>query len=275
MPNNFAERKLIALTFSPEIGHTNIVLQSIFPSFWSLRVTHFVRSTVLLLGSVLITLLVPISLTLGSVRLLMTGAYLQVEYNKADFPPDDYGFTLADRLHYAPVAVAYLVSGPDNALSILTFPDGRAFYNSRELQHMADVRRVTQTAFAIGVAILAFCLLIGLLLSRSASGRTALRAGLMGGAALTLAAIVALAVGVLLAWETFFTGFHNMFFAAGTWTFEYSDSLIRLFPERFWQDAALTIGGFTVLGALIILGIGVIWAWRGHKSSIASHDIPI
>ena len=232
--------------------------------------THFARSVVLLVGSVLITLLVPICLTLGSARLLMTSAYLQLEYNKSDFPPDDYGFTLADRLHYAPVAVDYMVSGPDNALSILTFPDGRAFYNSRELQHMADVRRVTQMAFAVGLAILAVGLLIGLLLARSVSGRAALRAGLIGGAVLTLAAVVALAVGVLVAWDTFFTSFHNMFFAAGTWTFEYSDSLIRLFPERFWQDAALTIGGLTVVGALIILGVCVIWAWRERRQSSRS-----
>ena len=189
----------------------------------------------------------------------MTGAYMQVEYYKADFPPDDFGFTLADRLHYAPIAVDYLVAGPDDALSILTFADGRPFYNSRELQHMADVRRVTQTAFIIGLIIFGSALLVGLLLSRSSLGRNALRTGLIGGSVLTLAAIIMLDIGVLVAWDTFFTGFHQMFFEAGTWTFEYSDSLIRLFPVRFWQDAALTIGGITTAGALLILIISLIW----------------
>jgi integral membrane protein (TIGR01906 family) len=52
-----------------------------------------------------------------------------------------------------------------------------------------------------------------------------------------------------LSWDTFFTSFHSIFFASGTWQFEYSDTLIRLFPEQFWFDAAVTIGALTILGA--------------------------
>lgn len=221
-------------------------------------------------GALFILLLVPVGLTLGSIRLLVTSAYLQIEYNKADFPPDVYGFTLADRLHYAPFAVNYMIGGPADALAILTFPDGRPFYNNRELQHMADVRQVTQTAFAVGLLLFAVGLLVGLLLARSERGRLALRSGLIGGALLTIAAIVALAVGVLLAWDTFFTMFHELFFAAGSWTFDYTDSLIRLFPERFWQDAALTIGGLTLTGALIVLAAAWRWARRSMQQTAGS-----
>ena len=46
------------------------------------------------------------------------------------------------------------------------------------------------------------------------------------------------------------------FFAAGTWTFEYSDTLIRLFPEAFWYDAALTIAGLSVGGGLLLAFAG-------------------
>jgi integral membrane protein (TIGR01906 family) len=60
-------------------------------------------------------------------------------------------------------------------------------------------------------------------------------------------------VSAVVAWDTFFTAFHQLFFAGGTWVFAYSDTLIRLFPEQFWFDAALTVGGLTLLGALALL----------------------
>ncbi len=47
---------------------------------------------------------------------------------------------------------------------------------------------------------------------------------------------------VLVAFGVIFVAFHNVFFEAGTWTFLYSDTLIRLFPERFWRDTFLAVG---------------------------------
>jgi hypothetical protein len=35
--------------------------------------------------------------------------------------------------------------------------------------------------------------------------------------------------------------------------FLYEDTLIRLFPEQFWFDAALFIGALTVIGAVVTL----------------------
>ena len=43
-------------------------------------------------------------------------------------------------------------------------------------------------------------------------------------------------VFMFVAWNLAFTVFHNIFFDSGTWTFFYTDSLIRLFPEQFWFD---------------------------------------
>ncbi len=223
------------------------------------------------LAAIVVTLAVPVCLALGSIRLLMTSGYLSIEYHKADFPPDDYGFTLEDRLRYGVYAIDYLTNSADiSYLGNLTFPNGQPFFNSRELQHMADVKRVTQAAFTVGWAVLALLALLALLMTRSASGRAALRTGLFGGAALTLGLLAALAAGVLLAWETFFTRFHELFFANGTWQFEYSDSLIRLYPERFWQDAALTIGGLSAVGALAILIGCTVWVRRAAHATRAT-----
>ncbi len=224
-----------------------------------------IRSILLAAAALFVTISVPILLMLGSARLLMTDLYLQVEYNKADFPSDPYGLTLADRLHYAPYAVDYLINSSGIAfLGDLKFPDGTSFFNAHELQHMADVKKVAQAAFALGLGDVVILAVLGLILGRSAAGRAALRGGVLGGAAFTLMLLIALTVGVLVAWDTLFTDFHQLFFAAGTWQFFYSDSLIRLFPERFWQDAALTIGGLSGLGAVLILVGSWLWSRRGQ-----------
>jgi len=50
----------------------------------------------------------------------------------------------------------------------------------------------------------------------------------------------------------FFVAFHEVFFDPGTWVFRYSDTLIRLFPERFWRDAFLAIAALSLVGGLAV-----------------------
>jgi integral membrane protein (TIGR01906 family) len=54
----------------------------------------------------------------------------------------------------------------------------------------------------------------------------------------------------------FFSGFHGLFFEGDSWLFAYTDTLIRLFPIRFWQDTFLFAAGIAVAGGLALaLGI--------------------
>ncbi len=54
----------------------------------------------------------------------------------------------------------------------------------------------------------------------------------------------------------FFSGFHALFFEGDSWLFAYSDTLIRLFPLRFWQDTFLFATLIAVAGGLgLALGI--------------------
>ena len=57
-------------------------------------------------------------------------------------------------------------------------------------------------------------------------------------------------------WQ-FFTDFHGLFFSGNSWQFLYSDTLIRLFPLRFWQDAFLFAGIIDILGGLAF-GVGLL-----------------
>ena len=70
---------------------------------------------------------------------------------------------------------------------------------------------------------------------------------------LTVGLIVAVLVYLALNFNSLFVNFHKVFFEGDTWLFLYSDSLIRLFPERFWRDAFIWIGTMA-LGSGAALG---------------------
>jgi integral membrane protein (TIGR01906 family) len=220
---------------------------------------HENRRSVLRILGIYITITMPFLLALMSIRVVMTPLFLGLEYNRADFPEDFYGFSRVDRLNYAPYALEYLLNSDDiDFLGDLRFPDGTSMYNARELHHMRDVKVVTQYAY-LGLVIGGIAAIIAAVYLYRAD-RSALRRALFSSAVFTLSIIAAIIVIAIINWDFFFTGFHNLFFTSGTWRFEYSDTLIRLFPEQFWFDAALTIGCLTVLGSVVLLVIA--WKWK-------------
>lgn len=211
------------------------------------------RNTLLIQAQrIFIILAYPFLLVMIFVRIVMSPLFLQFEYNRPGFPEDFYGFTVQDRMSYAPIAIEYLLNAEDiSFLGDLRFPNGTEMYNVRELQHMRDVKLVTQYAFiaAVIVGILAVATAYVLWHSRPHM----LCAALLTGSRLTIGIIAAIVIISVISWDTFFTTFHTLFFAGGTWQFAYSDTLIRLFPEQFWFDAAIIIGGATLLVSLITL----------------------
>ena len=72
---------------------------------------------------------------------------------------------------------------------------------------------------------------------------------------------------MLISWDTFFTNFHKVFFEGDSWLFRRSDTLIRLFPEQFWFDAALTVGGLTVSIALLSMAGAAFWKRRTIRNT--------
>jgi integral membrane protein (TIGR01906 family) len=120
---------------------------------------------------------------------------------------------------------------------------------------MIDVKLVVQAAMNFWYVSLAGLLFLLLWALRGGWTDTFLQ-GLARGGWLTIFAVGAVILFVLIGFGFFFVFFHDVFFDPGTWMFEYSDTLIRLFPERFWRDAFLAIGMISVLGGLgLALGL--------------------
>jgi integral membrane protein (TIGR01906 family) len=203
-----------------------------------------------------VMVLVPVVLVLTAVRLLLNPAFLIYEYNTPGFPQDPIGFTREERLHWAGIALEYLVNQEGiEFLGDLRFDDGRPVYNDRELRHMVDVKQAVQAT--LWVWRLSMIALVALSIWAWQGGWAAeLREGLRRGGWLTVFLLLGILVLVLFAWRFFFVLFHNIFFEEGTWMFEFTDTLIRLFPERFWSDIFIIIGGFALLFGLA-LGLGL------------------
>jgi integral membrane protein (TIGR01906 family) len=205
--------------------------------------------------SFLVSLLVPLALIGAALRILLTPLFFNIEYRMPYFPADEYGFTRQDRLQWAPYAVEYLVNSADiSYLGNLTFEDGSPLYNERELSHMADVKNVVRGALNIWYVSLTGLFLLAFLARQGGwvfEYMLALRRGgtWMIGLAVSLGLIAGIGIAVSpdLFWQ-FFTLFHSLFFEGDSWLFYYSDTLIRLFPIRFWQDAFLWAALFALGG---------------------------
>jgi integral membrane protein (TIGR01906 family) len=214
------------------------------------------------------TLLVPFALVLAAVRALLLPWYVEFEYRTPGFPDDLYGFTRQDRLEYSKIAIQYLLNNQGiSFLGDLRFPEGvqapwescqymedcTHLYNDRELQHMLDVKNVVQAALKVWYVSLIALVLLGLWAWRGGWAQ-AYRQGLVRGGLLTAILIGVIILLVVVAFGFVFVGFHEIFFKSGTWTFLWSDTLIRLFPERFWRDTFLTVG-------ILSTGLGLILRW--------------
>ncbi len=220
----------------------------------------------------LVVIATPLLLTTLTVRILIawnSPSYPAWEYQRID--PDRFGFSDAERLDLAEATLAYLQRSEPASEVIYLLEDLRLpgtdnpVYNVAEIGHMVDVKNVAD-AFKMAMWLFLVIVVGGLtfLFARPETRMQGAKALLQGGV-FTVTAVLLVIIFIGIGWSLFFTLFHNIFFDSGTWTFAYSDSLIRLFPEQFWFDFALIwTGSILALGA-IIGGIGWFLMKRLHR----------
>jgi integral membrane protein (TIGR01906 family) len=230
----------------------------------------------------IIAISVVVVLMLGAVRVVLNPWYVQFAYNVIGVPPDLYGFSTERRVEYALVALEYLVNDAGiEFLGDLRFPQGEQapiescrnldlyqgdctrLYNTRELEHMLDVKIVIGQVTWFWGTLLGVLVLLGAWAWREKWLGSYTHAIGLGGW-LTLILIFSIIAIVLLAFVPFFIFFHQVFFESGTWMFLWSDTLIRLFPMMFWQNTFIIVGVIAALGGLVL---GLLFApWRRAKA---------
>lgn len=215
------------------------------------------NSTLIKVLSGIVTALVPFVILMVSIRLLITPMFPRVAYRLPGFPEDPYGFSTQDRLHWSEPSIKYLVNAADiSYLSALTFEDDTPIFNARELSHMEDVKAVV-TGMRIALTALMLSLAVISVVAVRGNWKPSLIKALNRGGWALLGLIGAILLFVALNFNQLFTWFHQIFFESGTWQFHPSDTLIRLFPMRFWRDAFIFVGSLSTL-----FGVVLIW-WSG------------
>jgi integral membrane protein (TIGR01906 family) len=189
-----------------------------------------------------------------SIRILISPLFAQIEYQLPGFPEDPYGFTLEDRLRWSEPSIKYLVNSEGiGYLESLRFENGEPIYNPSELSHMEDVKAVV-TGMRIALAALTVILLIFTMININKGNKHLILQSFHNGGWGILGLIGAIMILLVISFNQLFTWFHQIFFESGTWRFYTSDTLIRLFPMRFWRDAFIFVGVLCILiGGITIL----------------------
>jgi integral membrane protein (TIGR01906 family) len=203
-----------------------------------------------------IVIITPIFLFMTAIRIIFTPIYPQLEYRSPGFPPDSYGFTLQDRLYWSKISIDYILDKSILSLDGQDLPDGSPLYNERELSHMKDVKDVYRQMVRWWNGFLGLLILAGIYFNVSRTNRNSFGYYLNKGGWLTIFFIMTIIVLTLTSFNSLFTQFHRLFFRGDSWIFLYSDTLIRLFPIRFWQDAFILLGIISILEAGIFIWVG-------------------
>ena len=206
--------------------------------------------------NLLVSLSIPIILCTITILLLLSPVFVNLEYRRPGFPEDSYGFSTEERLDFGGKTRRYLVTNQSlEVLRELQFKNGDPLYKERELTHLEDVKVVIQGLLG-GFCAAVVVFVIGVFISRRNQGQEDFLQAIFRGGRLTTIFLLTVLFFTLISFRAMFTTFHLIFFDGDSWLFLYSDTLIRLFPIRFWQDVFLAFGLITFVGGGI-LGWGI------------------
>lgn len=117
---------------------------------------------------------------------------------------------------------------------------------------MQDVKEVV-TGMRVALILFVLILLIITVFHMRRGNRALILQAYHSGGWGVLGLIAAILIFVAISFNQLFTWFHQVFFTSGTWQFYTSDTLIRLFPMRFWRDAFIFVGLMSLVFGIIVI----------------------
>ncbi len=219
---------------------------------------------------VAVAIVTPPALVVTGFRVLANDWFVRFEYDRAGFPDDRYGLTRGQRERLALLGLESIRPGGAGVMLLerASLPDGSTAFESREVAHMRDVRVLLRVvlAFQLVVAITIALLALGLARTRA---RALVARGLLLGASATIGIALLCIPLILLGFDEFFVRFHELAFEGDSWQFSRTDTLLRLYPERFWEDTVQLVAAFTVAQAVLLAALA--WFWLGRlRRGVAS-----
>ena len=145
-------------------------------------------------------------------------------------------------------------------------PNGEPAFNAREIKHMQDVRVLMASVFPLALIIGGVLIFLAIVFRKSPAYDDIVPQGVRAGSILTLILLAGLIAYILVNFDAFFLQFHQLFFEGDSFAFRYDDTLIRLYPEQLWNDAAILIGALTGVVALALLAVSWQWLKRTQRN---------
>jgi len=145
-------------------------------------------------------------------------------------------------------------------------------FNEREIAHLKDVKSLVSLDYCLQIASLTFIIMYVVLqfaLRRGAIWRDIGRL-LIGGGVLTIGLLAFLGFWAATHFDSLFLVFHKISFTNDLWQLSAGDNMIRMFPEAFFNDAALFVAAAIIIEALIIAGGAFLLLKLKQKSQAAT-----
>jgi integral membrane protein (TIGR01906 family) len=214
-------------------------------------------------------------LVVNAFRVLSHDWFVRYEIERDGFPPDRFGMSRDERLRLALVGLRSI--RPESQGIVLleraALPDGSRAFGSRELRHMADVRNRLLLAFRGQIVLLALLVVVAVALARSHGRRDVVPRGLLIGSLMTLVVAALVVPVILLGFDGFFLRFHEALFSGNSWRFSQTDTLLRLYPQEFWQDTSRLTSAIVVAQAILVAA-GSGWWLRRLRNGPSSSVVP-
>ena len=194
----------------------------------------------------------PFLLIFLCVRLAFTEFFVELNYRFGNLPPDRWGMDQERRLEIAKLGLRSVLSdkGMEEFIS-------SGLFREKEIRHMQDVKRLLSVIFKV----LYFGLPLWLFLFFSLRDKKKMGLVLFSGALLTEILVIFVLVFSLLNYDLLFEVFHNFFFDPYSWRFFDQDMLLRVYPMKFWYNATLWVGVFSLLLNSSFQALGLI-LWK-------------
>lgn len=151
---------------------------------------------------------------------------------------------------------------------------GAPFYSEREILHMIDVKRLMARTFDAGWAALGFIIaFVALKVWRNRGDPiSALARATLSACGVVALLVVVLGIIGIVGFDSAFRSFHLLFFTNDLWQLSSRDGLIQLFPQRFFFDTTLLIGGVTQAFVCAAGAGSAIYLWRLRRKQQMQPD---
>ncbi len=187
-----------------------------------------------------------------SSRIVFNEWFIDFEYSKKDFPKDRWNMDNAYRKELAKLGLKAVLSEEGlKEFSEKKFPSGRKAFRKKEVKHMEDVNRFLKIFFPVSYVSF-FLWGIGLFFSQRRWTY------LMMSGLFTLTLVLLVGGLSVIFYDQAFALFHDTVFGENTWRFRDTDTLLRIYPMKFWFDGTVFVIGISAFLTFGLIFIGLV-----------------